>query len=313
MPRSLWQSLLALGFVVVAALLVSLLSASNATAESDALPYSLPPAGPISHTDATEALFAGVAAAESPPVAFGGVADSDPLLSPVIASASAPEVVLARAEAEQRRELTLELQRGEIEDYDPWQGFNEPVFTFNRQFDRVLVKPAATVWNTLLPDRVQRSLSNAFDNLGMPRRLLNNLLQLKLNGAARELTRFLLNTTIGLAGFFDVAKEVGIEKSDEDTGQTLAVYGMGPGPYLVLPFLPPLTIRDGIGAVFDLAMDPLNYVLPVAALAGMTGGKIVNERSVTLELFQNVEETVLDLYTAVRNAYLQRRAKQIAE
>jgi len=210
--------------------------------------------------------------------------------------------------------LTItKIWRDEVEEYDPWQPFNEGTFSFNRQLDRVLLKPAATVWDTVLPDAVQRSLNNAFENLGMPRRLVNSLFQLKLVGAGRELARFLLNTTIGIAGFFDVAKSLGIEKSDEDTGQTLGLYGMGPGPYLVLPFLPPLTVRDGIGFVFDAAMDPLNYVLPFAALAGMKGGSIVNDRSLNLELYQNVEETVLDLYSAVRNAYLQRRAKQISE
>jgi len=127
------------------------------------------------------------------------------------------------------------------------------------------------------------------------------------------LARFLLNTTIGIAGFFDVAKELGTEKKEADTGQTLGVYGTGPGPYLILPFLPPLTVRDGIGSVFDVALDPLNYVLPFAAIAGMKGGNVVNERSLNLELFENVEETVLDLYSAVRNAYLQRRHKAIRD
>ena len=201
----------------------------------------------------------------------------------------------------------------EIAEYDPWESFNEKMFALNRQLDRFVLKPMATVWNTLVPDPVQRSLRNAFDNLGMPRRVVNNLLQRKVNGAGWELARFLANTTMGIGGFFDVAEELGIPKSDEDTGQTLAVYGAGPGPYLVLPFLPPLTVRDGIGFGIDGLMDPLSYFIPFAASAGRTGGRIVNERSLNLELFEGVEETVLDLYTAVRNAYLQRRQKAIAE
>lgn len=199
----------------------------------------------------------------------------------------------------------------EIEEYDPWQPFNEGTFAFNRQLDRFLIKPIATVWDKILPDPVQRSLSNAFDNLGMPRRFVNKLFQLRLDAAGLELTRFLVNSTVGIAGFFDVAKALGIEKNDADTGQTLGVYGAGPGPYLILPFLPPFSVRDGIGTVVDLALDPLNYVLPFAALAGMKGGNIVNERSLNLDLFQNVEETVIDLYSAVRNGYLQRRQKVI--
>lgn len=238
------------------------------------------------------------------------------VLAPEAADDEIVPAVAQLAEADpsalaQRAELTLQL--AEVEEYDPWLPFNEPVFSFNRQFDRVLVKPLATVWDTVVPDPVQRSLGRAFDNLGMPRRFLNSLFQAKLVGAGRELARFLLNTTFGIAGFFDVAKEMGIEKSDEDTGQTLGVYGVGPGPYLILPFLPPLTVRDGIGWAADLAMDPLNYILPFPALAGTTGGKTINDRSLNLELYQNVEETVLDLYTAVRNGYLQRRAKAIRE
>lgn len=165
-----------------------------------------------------------------------------------------------------------------VEEYDPWMPFNEGTFAFNRQFDRFALKPVATVWDTVVPGEVQRSLKNAFDNLGMPRRLVNNLLQGKGGGAAREVGRFLINSTL-----------------------------------LVLPVLPPVTVRDGIGAVVDLALDPLNYFLPFVAIAGMTGGKTVNERSQNIELYQNAEEGVVDLYSAVRNAYLQRREKLIKE
>jgi phospholipid-binding lipoprotein MlaA len=104
-----------------------------------------------------------------------------------------------------------------------------------------------------------------------------------------------------------------MEQVDADTGQTFGVYGAGPGPYLILPFLPPLSVRDGIGRAIDGALDPLSYVLPFAATAGMKGGQIVNDRSLNLELFENVEETVLDLYSSVRNAYLQRRHRVIED
>jgi phospholipid-binding lipoprotein MlaA len=200
------------------------------------------------------------------------------------------------------------------EEYDPWQPFNEGIFTFNRQVDRFVLKPVATVWDKVLPAEVQRSLKRAFDNLGMPRRVVNNLLQGKGERAVTEVGRFVVNTTLGVAGLFDVAKSAfGLPAADEDAGQTFGVWGIGHGPYLVLPFLPPLTVRDGVGWAVDLALDPLNYVLPFAALAGMTAGGIVNERSLTLQLYQDVEETVLDLYSAVRNAYLQRRERQIKE
>ena len=200
-------------------------------------------------------------------------------------------------------------------DQDPWEPFNDVMFSFNRNvFDRFILKPVAVVWDALLPDPVQRSLRNALDNLAVVRRLVNNVLQLKAEGTGRELARFTINSTIGVAGLFDVAKDgFGIQQSDEDTGQTLGVYGVGPGPYLILPFLPPMTVRDGFGLAADGAMNPLNYFVPFAATAGIYGTSAVNERSLNLDKFEKVEETVVDLYSAVRNAYLQRRAAAIKE
>lgn len=200
-----------------------------------------------------------------------------------------------------------------IEEYDPWEPFNEAMFSFNLKLDRYVVKPVAKLWNGILPDPVKRSLGRAFDNLSMPRRLVNNLFQFKLTGAGHELIRFLLNSTIGIAGFFDVARDMGIEEADEDAGQTLAVYGVGPGPYLILPFFPPLTVRDGIGTAIDGVLDPINYFFPVEALTGMEVGDRVNNRALNLELFETVEETAIDLYSAVRNGYLQRRQQVIKE
>jgi phospholipid-binding lipoprotein MlaA len=152
-----------------------------------------------------------------------------------------------------------------------------------------------------------------FENAGMPRRFLNSLLQRKIDRAGSELARFLLNSTIGLAGFFDVAREAGLDASDEDTGQTLAVYGVEAGPYLVLPFLPPMTVWDGIGYGIDGLLNPISYFAPFAANAGMRAADTVNDRSLSLEVFQDVEESVLDLYSAVRNGYLQRRQQAIRE
>ncbi len=203
----------------------------------------------------------------------------------------------------------------EESEQDPWEPFNETMFSFNRNvFDRFILKPVAVVWDALLPDPVQRSLRNALDNLSVVRRLVNNILQLKMEGTGREVARFTINSTIGVAGLFDVAKDgFGILQSDEDTGQTMGVYGIGPGPYLILPFLPPMTVRDGIGLAADGAMNPVNYFVPIGATAGIYGTNAINERSLNLDKFERVEETVVDLYSAVRNAYLQRRAAAIRE
>jgi phospholipid-binding lipoprotein MlaA len=204
---------------------------------------------------------------------------------------------------------------GEDFEDDPWEGFNEKMFWFNREvLDRYILKPVATAWDFVFPDPVQRGVHNFFDNLAVVRRVVNNTLQLKLTGAGTELTRFTINSTIGLVGFFDVAKDAfGIEQRDEDTGQTFGVWGMGPGPYLVLPLLPPLTVRDGIGYAFDIAMTPYIYFIPWYANFGGTATNIVNERSLNLDRFERVAESTVDLYGAVRNAYLQRRAAAIKQ
>jgi phospholipid-binding lipoprotein MlaA len=204
---------------------------------------------------------------------------------------------------------------GEDFEDDPWESFNEKMFTFNREvLDRYILKPVATAWDFIFPDPVQRGFHNFFDNLAVVRRVVNNTLQLKLTGAGTELTRFTINSTIGLVGFFDVAKDAfGIEQKDEDTGQTFGVWGMGPGPYLVLPLLPPLTVRDGIGYALDVAMTPYMYFIPWYASIGGRATDIVNERSLNLDRFERVAESTVDLYGAVRNAYLQRRAAAIKQ
>lgn len=205
------------------------------------------------------------------------------------------------------------LEREQIEEYDPWEPYNETMFSFNHNVvDRFVLKPVATAWD-YLPDPVQEGLGNAFDNVAMPRRVVNNLLQAKFKGAGTELARFGINSTVGIAGFFDVAKKWGLEKSDADTGQTLGKWGVGPGPYFIVPFLPPLTARDAFGLVADTAMDPLNYFIPLAGSFGRRGGDVVNTRSENLELYESVEEATVDLYSAVRNAYLQRRHRAIAK
>jgi phospholipid-binding lipoprotein MlaA len=204
---------------------------------------------------------------------------------------------------------------GDDFDQDPWESFNDRMFWFNREvLDRFILKPVATAWDFVIPDPVQRGVHNAFDNLAVVRRVVNNALQLKFGGAMKEVARFGINSTVGLVGFFDIAKEgFGIEQSDEDTGQTFGVWGIGPGPYLVLPFLPPLTVRDGIGLVFDTAMTPYIYFVPWYVNTGGNTTNVVNERSLNLDRFERVAETTIDLYSAVRNAYLQRRAAAIRQ
>jgi len=221
------------------------------------------------------------------------------------------------------------------EEYDPWEGFNSVMFEFNRKLDKYVLKPVAKVYDKIVPNALQKGISNIYYNdIHFGPRLFNNIFQGKFKGAGIELSRFLINATIGLGGLFDPAKHwLGLETPQEDTGQTLAVYGIPPGPYLVLPFLPPLTVRDFFGAVLDFGLNPVNYfLLPTfeiddwpSAIAhknrdtttiiqlGRAAEEIINERSLNLEKYQGVEEATVDLYSAVRNAYLQKRAKAIRE
>ena len=222
---------------------------------------------------------------------------------------------------------------GAGEEYDPWEPMNTSIFEFNRQVDRFVLKPVAKGYDFVMPDLVQVGISNIFSNLRFAPRFLNNVFQGKVKGAGIEVGRFLINSTVGLGGFFDLAKHVDLVTPDEDMGQTLGFYGVKPGPYLVLPLLPPFTVRDFLGYVGDVFLNPINWlVVPIIEVnnvpsviahknrmtssiiqTGSRVGEIVNERSRNLEKYQGVEEATLDLYTAVRNAYLQTRAKSIRE
>ena len=219
------------------------------------------------------------------------------------------------------------------EEYDPWEPFNTKIFEFNRQVDRWVLKPVAQGYDAVVPNPVQIGISNVFYNIRFPSRFINNLAQGKLAGAGTEVGRFLLNSTFGFGGLVDVAKELNITTPEEDTGQTLGYYGVKPGPYLFVPFLPPFTVRDFVGYLGDIALNPINWmVFPIIEVNGIPSlvahhnrttssiaqismriGEIVNDRSLNLEKFQGVEEATLDLYTSVKNAYLQKRRNQVRE
>jgi phospholipid-binding lipoprotein MlaA len=208
---------------------------------------------------------------------------------------------------------TLSDDSADEADYDPWQSFNERMFSFNHDvLDGWLVKPAAQGWAKICPEVARRSFARLINNLDMPRRLVNNLLQARPLGAGRELARFTVNSTVGVAGLIDVASLMHVEPSEADSGETLALYGLAPGPYLVLPTMPPLTVRDAIGRGIDGALDPVGYLLPFVANQAKSIVTAVNERSLNLKLFADVEDSVLDLYSAARNGYLQRRRQAIA-
>jgi phospholipid-binding lipoprotein MlaA len=237
----------------------------------------------------------------------------------VTAPASPPPAPTAgaaasRVTAQSRPADRAEEGDGELDQYDPWERFNEKMFNFNLRVDRYVLKPVARAYRAVVPEDVQIMISNGLDNIRFVPRLVNNLLQAKWAGAASEFTRFVLNSTLGFGGLFDVGKHAGIERSGEDFGQTLGTWGMAPGPYLILPLLEPMTVRDGIGRGVDLFMDPLGYYVPfLPERLAMRLEDTINDRALNYELFQGVEETTLDLYSSVRHFYLNRREKQVRE
>jgi phospholipid-binding lipoprotein MlaA len=259
------------------------------------------------------AAVAAAAARHDGESAFGG----PELVIESIGGDDMPPLVLALADSmllAQAQESRPSLDTT-MEEYDPLEKFNEAMFEFNLWMDRYLIKPVAKAYNFVMPDELQRMVSRGFSNVNFVPRVVNNLLQAKWAGAGREVARFLINSTVGIGGLWDMAKqEWDIQASKADFGQTLGKWGAGPGAYLVLPFLPPLTVRDGIGYAVDGALDPLSYVLPfIWDRLGMRIGDMINERSLNLDLFQGFEETTVDFYAAVRNAYLQRRYRLIHE
>jgi phospholipid-binding lipoprotein MlaA len=261
-------------------------------------------AGPATEPSAATATFVPVAVEPMPPEG------SSPVLAFAPPSRSEPAAVLAQKPGPP--EIPPEPQ---VAEYDPWQRYNEKAFSFNYHFDRYVLKPVAQGYNFVVPDLVQQMIGNAFENINVVPKLANNLLQWNWKGFGTELGRFVINSTLGIGGLFDIARqEFGLQQTRADFGQTLGKWGLGPGPYVIVPFLPPLTVRDGIGYGVDVAMDPLTYVLPfIWDRLGMRLGNLVNDRSLNLELFQGIEESTLDLYSATRNGYLQRRQNLIRE
>jgi len=190
---------------------------------------------------------------------------------------------------------------------DPLEGFNRGVFAFNEAADKVVIKPLAQGYDTVVPLPGKVVISNFFANLVDPWIALNNLLQGKPKEALTDVARFLVNTSAGILGTFDVASEMGLEKHNEDSGQTFGRWGVGEGAYLVWPIIGPRTLRDSVGFLVDGYADPVWYVSDVATRNSLAGLRFVNARAQLLPLDKTVSEAALDKYAYVRNAYLQRR------
>ncbi|PWK49961.1 MlaA family lipoprotein [Pleionea mediterranea] len=193
---------------------------------------------------------------------------------------------------------------------DPYESFNRKVYSFNRAIDKAVIKPVAEGYKAVTPDPVEAGVDNFFSNLGDIGNFVNNLLQFKVTGATSDLGRFLINSTLGLGGLFDPASAMGLEKHDEDFGQTLATWGVEPGPYLMLPFLGPSTLRDTASMPADNYFDPVSYLEDDSAQYSLKGIRLLVKRAELLELEQQIENA-LDEYSFIRDAYLQNRKYKV--
>ena len=197
--------------------------------------------------------------------------------------------------------------------HDPLEGFNRAMFAVNEGLDTVLIKPVAQAYDFAVPLPAKAGVGSFFGNIADIRNVLNNALQGKLANAGNDFGRLLINSTVGIFGLFDVASELGLEKHDEDFGQTLAVWGWTESDFLFLPILGPRTLRDTGGWVVDAYTDPTWYTLQksVAARNTLVALRFVDVRASLLPSDKVVEEAALDKYAYVRDAYLQRRRNLI--
>ena len=194
---------------------------------------------------------------------------------------------------------------------DPIEGFNRAMYGVHEGLDTVLLKPVATGYDAILPDPVQTGVTNFFANISDIPTAVNNLLQGKVTYAFSDLGRVLVNTTVGILGLFDVASSMGMEKHEEDIGQTFGWWGVGEGPFVFLPFLGPRTSRDAAGIWLDVYTDPLNYIDNVRVRNSLWALRVVNIRANLLPADKVIEEAALDKYSYIRDAYLQNRRNQV--
>ena len=201
-----------------------------------------------------------------------------------------------------------------VDNKDPLEGFNRGVYKFNDVSDKAVFKPIAGAYKAVMPTPVRSGVSNFFANLKTFVTTINQVLQFKFNKAAESAGRFVINSTVGIAGLFDVASKQGIPQYKEDFGQTLGYWGVGNGAYLMLPFFGPSTLRDTTGLIADsMTIDPIGYIDDPRTRNIVIATKFIDTRAQLLPGSDLLDEAALDPYTFMRDAYLQRRANQVAD
>ncbi|WP_260397145.1 VacJ family lipoprotein [Variovorax sp. KBW07] len=194
---------------------------------------------------------------------------------------------------------------------DPFEPFNRGVSRFNDGVDDAVLIPAATAYQWALPSMVRTGVNNFFGNIGDVWSLANNVAQLKLQGSAETFMRLNVNTFFGLGGLLDVASEAGIARHEEDFGQTLGYWGVGPGPYVVLPVMGSSTLRDTVAKPLDIYGDPLAHVDDIPWRNSLTVLRVVDTRAQYLRASRLLGDAALDKYSFTRDAFLQRRRSQV--
>jgi phospholipid-binding lipoprotein MlaA len=198
---------------------------------------------------------------------------------------------------------------------DPIEPVNRAMYTFNDKLYFWVLKPVAQGYNVIAPEGVRVSLRNFFSNLGFPTRFVNCLLQVDLKCLGTELGRFVINSTLGFAGFFDPASlpEINLQKQDVDFGQTLGVYGVGHGFYIIWPVLGPSSPRDSVGIIGEYFLYPVSYINPWYLWLAVRSYQEMNDTSLKIGDYESLKEAAIDPYIAIRDAYVQYRQKKVKE
>jgi len=196
---------------------------------------------------------------------------------------------------------------------DPFERYNRAMFSFNKTVDDKVLKPVATGYTDVIPDLIRTAIGNFFGNIGDVWTAVNNYLQGKPREGTSDVARVVLNSTFGIVGLIDVATPAGLVQHEEDFGQTLGVWGVKSGPYLILPILGSSTVRDGLARPVDLYADPITQIDSVGVENSLRAMRLVDDRATLLYSTRMMEDAALDPYLFVRDAYLQRRESRVRD
>ncbi|MDH5432991.1 MAG: VacJ family lipoprotein [Gammaproteobacteria bacterium] len=195
---------------------------------------------------------------------------------------------------------------------DPWENWNRGVYSFNKVMDENIAKPATNVYKAITPDFMETGFSNVFSNLGDVSNMVNNLLQGKLLDSLSDLGRLVVNSTFGVGGLFDFASDMGMTKHDEDFGQTLGAWGVGSGPYMMLPFIGPSTLRDTAALPADSKTDPVNQTEHIPTRNTALTFELLDKRAGLMQ-YEDALKDVIDEYAFIRDIYLQNRKYKVLD